>query len=127
MPQGWQASGSMVGSPVIGDHIEYMLSNRMLYALTATNAQVAASLDAGRANRFATLTLSGTSIFIGLNVWVFQGMVRRSTVVAKWVGLQQLLLIKWRKICQGLAHTAGKLPPSLPLTYFPLLCYHIIS
>jgi hypothetical protein len=105
----------------------YIFSKGMLYALTAANAEVVASLDAGQAYRFATPTLSGTSIFISLNAWVFQGMVRRSTVVAKWVGLQQLLLIKWRKICQGLAHTAGKLPPSFPLIYFPLLCYHIIS
>jgi outer membrane protein assembly factor BamB len=63
--QGWQASGGIVGSPVVGGHTVYSLSNGMIYALNMDSGQVVASLDVGKANRFATPTISGTSIFIG--------------------------------------------------------------
>ena len=63
--QGWQASGGIVGSPVVGGHTVYSLSNGMIYALNMDSGQVVTSLDVGEANRFATPTISGTSIFIG--------------------------------------------------------------
>ncbi len=65
MHQGWQASGGIVGSPVVGGHTVYSLSNGMIYALSMDSGQVVTSLDVGEANRFATPTISGTSIFIG--------------------------------------------------------------
>src|SRR5713226_6318710 len=63
--QGWQASGGIVGSPVVGGHTVYSLSNGMIYALNMDIGQVVTSLDVGKANRFSTPTISGTSIFIG--------------------------------------------------------------
>ena len=65
MHQGWQASGNIVGSPVVGGHTVYSLSNGMLYALDMNTGQVVRSLDIGQANRFATPTISGTSVFVG--------------------------------------------------------------
>lgn len=65
MRQGWQASGNIVGSPVVGGHTVYSLSNGKLYALDMNTGQVVTSLDVGQANRFATPTISGTSIFVG--------------------------------------------------------------
>lgn len=65
MHQGWQASGNIVGSPVAGGHTIYGLSNGMIYALNMGNGQVVTSLNVGQANRFATPTISGTSIFVG--------------------------------------------------------------
>lgn len=65
MHQGWQASGDIVGSPVVGGHTVYSLSNGNIYALNMANGQVITSLDVGQVNRFATPTIAGTSIFIG--------------------------------------------------------------
>ncbi len=65
MHQGWQASGSIVGSPVVGGHTLYSLSNGMIYALNIDTGQVVTSLNVGQANRFATPTISGATIFIG--------------------------------------------------------------
>jgi outer membrane protein assembly factor BamB len=65
MHQGWHASGNIVGSPVVGGHTIYSLSNGTLYALNMSNGQVVTQLSVGRANRFATPTLSGTTIFVG--------------------------------------------------------------
>jgi outer membrane protein assembly factor BamB len=65
MHQGWHASGNIVGSPVVGGHTVYSLSNGMIYALNMNTGQVVTSLSVGRANRFATPTISGTSIFMG--------------------------------------------------------------
>ena len=65
MHQGWQASGNIAGSPVVGGHTLYSLSNGMIYALNMDNGQVVTSLNVGQANRFATPTISGSSIFIG--------------------------------------------------------------
>ena len=65
MHQGWQASGNITGSPVVGGHTLYSLSNGMIYALNMDNGQVVTSLNVGQANRFATPTISGSSIFIG--------------------------------------------------------------
>ena len=65
MHQGWQAPGSIAGSPVVGGHTLYSLSNGLIYALNVDNGQVVTSLNVGQANRFATPTISGSSIFIG--------------------------------------------------------------
>jgi outer membrane protein assembly factor BamB len=65
MHQGWQASGNIVGSPVVGGHTLYSLSNGMIYALNIVTGQVVTSLNVGQANRFATPTISGATIFIG--------------------------------------------------------------
>ena len=65
MRQGWQASGDIVGSPVVGGHTVYSLSDGTLYALNMDSGQVLTSLNVGQVNRFATPTIAGTSIFIG--------------------------------------------------------------
>lgn len=64
MHQGWQA-GNVVGSPVVGGNTLYCLSNDTLYALNRTNGHLIASLNVGTANRFATPTISGTTVFVG--------------------------------------------------------------
>ncbi len=65
MQLGWQASGNITGSPVVGGHTVYSLTNDMLYALNRDSGQVLTSLNVGQVNRFATPTIAGTSIFIG--------------------------------------------------------------
>ena len=65
MHQGWRASRDIVGSPVVGGHTLYSISNGLIYALNIDTGQVVTSLNVGQANRFATPTISGTSIFIG--------------------------------------------------------------
>ncbi|HEY4032832.1 MAG TPA: PQQ-binding-like beta-propeller repeat protein [Ktedonobacteraceae bacterium] len=65
MHQGWHASGDIVGSPVVGGHTVYSLSNGMIYALNMDSGHVITSLNVGSANRFATPTIFGTSIFVG--------------------------------------------------------------
>jgi len=65
MHQGWQASGNIVGSPVVGGHTLYSLSNGMIYALNIDTGQVVTSMNVGQTNRFATPTISGATIFIG--------------------------------------------------------------
>lgn len=65
MHQGWQASGGIASSPVVGGHTLYSLSNGKIYALNLANGQVVTSLDVGQANRFATPTISGSRILVG--------------------------------------------------------------
>jgi outer membrane protein assembly factor BamB len=65
MQQGWQASGNITGSPVVGGHTVYSLSNGTLYALNMNSGRVVASLNVGQMSRFATPTIAGTNIFIG--------------------------------------------------------------
>jgi outer membrane protein assembly factor BamB len=65
MHQGWHASGDIVGSPVVGGHTVYSFSKGVMHALDMNSGQLVASLDVGTANRFATPTISGASIFIG--------------------------------------------------------------
>lgn len=65
MHQGWQASGDIVGSPVVGGHSVYSLSNGTLYALNMNTGQVVTSLNVGEMNRFATPTIFGSSVFAG--------------------------------------------------------------
>lgn len=62
---GWQASSNIVGSPVVGGHTIYSVANGTLYALGISNGQVVTSLSVGQTNRFATPTITGTSIFVG--------------------------------------------------------------
>ncbi len=64
MHQGWHAAG-INGSPVVGGHTVYSLANGMIYALNMNSGQVVASLNVGQANRFATPSISGASIFVG--------------------------------------------------------------
>lgn len=64
MHQGWHADG-IVGSPVVGGRTLYCLSNGILYALNVSSGQLITSLNVGSANRFATPTISGTTIFAG--------------------------------------------------------------
>ncbi len=63
--QGWHASDSITGSPIVGGHTVYSLSDGMIYALNMNNGQVVTSLNVGQANRFATPTIAGNSLFIG--------------------------------------------------------------
>lgn len=65
MHQGWQASQNIVGSPVVGGHTLYSLSNGLLYALNLDTGQVVTTLNVGQMNRFATPTISGRSMFVG--------------------------------------------------------------
>jgi outer membrane protein assembly factor BamB len=63
--QGWHASDSITGSPVVGGHTVYSLSDGMVYALNMNNGKVVTSLNVGETNRFATPTIAGNSLFIG--------------------------------------------------------------
>lgn len=65
MHQGWQASGDIVGSPVVGGHTVYSFSQGTMHALNMSTGQLVTSLYVGSANRFATPTIYNTSIFIG--------------------------------------------------------------
>jgi outer membrane protein assembly factor BamB len=67
MHQGWQASGDIVGSPVVGGHTVYSFSNGVMHALNMHSGQLVASLNVGSANRFVSPTIYGTSLFIGTN------------------------------------------------------------
>ncbi|HEX6779404.1 MAG TPA: hypothetical protein VF099_14435, partial [Ktedonobacterales bacterium] len=62
---GWHAAGTITGSPIVGGHTVYSLSNGMIYALNMDSGKVITSLNVGQANRFATPTIAGTTIFIG--------------------------------------------------------------
>jgi outer membrane protein assembly factor BamB len=70
MHQGWHASGDIVGSPVVGGHTLYSISNGTIYALNVDTGHLVASLNVGAASRFSTPTISGTSIFIGTNTGI---------------------------------------------------------
>src|SRR5579884_1082471 len=63
--QGWHASSNIFGSPVVGGHTIYSLSNGTLYALNMNTGQPITSRNVGNTNRFATPPLSGTTIFVG--------------------------------------------------------------
>jgi outer membrane protein assembly factor BamB len=65
--QGWHNAQGINGSPVVGGHTVYSLTTAgVLYALNMNSGQVVASLNlGGPANRFATPTLSGSSVFVG--------------------------------------------------------------
>ncbi|HKV59021.1 MAG TPA: PQQ-binding-like beta-propeller repeat protein, partial [Ktedonobacteraceae bacterium] len=65
MHLGWQASGSIFGSPIVGGHTVYSISSDTLYALNMDSGQVVTSLNVGQMNRFATPTIAGSNVFIG--------------------------------------------------------------
>jgi outer membrane protein assembly factor BamB len=65
MHRGWQAAATIVGSPVIGGNTLYSIANSTLYALNRASGRVVASLHVGQATRFATPTISGTTVFVG--------------------------------------------------------------
>ena len=64
---GWRARQQVTGSPVIGGNTVYSLdpAGGMLYALDAETGSVRATLSVGTTSRFATPTLTQSSIFIG--------------------------------------------------------------
>ena len=70
MHLGWQASGDIFGSPVVGGHTVYSFSNGTMHALNMNTGQLITSLHIGSANRFVTPTLFKTSIFIGTNIGI---------------------------------------------------------
>ena len=70
MHQGWQASGEIVGSPVVGGHTVYSFSNGVMHALDMHTWQLVASLNVEPANRFVTPTISANSIFIGTDTGI---------------------------------------------------------
>lgn len=65
MHQGWHAASNINGSPVVGGHTVYSLTNDTLYALSMNSGQLITSLNVGQANRFVTPTISGSNIFVG--------------------------------------------------------------
>lgn len=65
MRVGWQASGNIFGSPIVGGHTVYSHSSNTLYALNMNTGQVITSLNVGQLNRFVTPTIAGSGIFIG--------------------------------------------------------------
>ncbi len=64
---GWQASGTVTGSPVVGGHTVYSLdpNGGTLYALDADSGTVRTSAPVGTTSRFATPTLSGGLVLVG--------------------------------------------------------------
>ncbi len=64
---GWQASGQVTGSPVIGGNTVYSLNpgGGTLYALNADTGSVRASVPVGTSSRFATPTLLQNTIYVG--------------------------------------------------------------
>ena len=70
MHQGWQASGDIVGSPVVGGHTVYSFSNGVMHALNMNTGKLIASFKVGSANRFVSPTIYGTSIFIGTDTGI---------------------------------------------------------
>ncbi len=64
---GWQAPSQVTGSPVIGGHTVYSLSNSdgKLYALDSVTGKVRTTIAVPQVSRFATPTLSGSNILIG--------------------------------------------------------------
>jgi outer membrane protein assembly factor BamB len=64
---GWQAPEQVNGSPVVGGRTVYSLEPGagVLYALDDATGQVRATLSVGATSRFATPTLSQSSVFIG--------------------------------------------------------------
>jgi len=65
--RGWQASGNINGSPIIGGHTVYSLGGGAVHALDSQTGKEIAQADVGTTTRFATPTLSGNLIFVGTN------------------------------------------------------------
>jgi outer membrane protein assembly factor BamB len=70
MQQGWYASATIYGSPVVGGHTIYSFSDGVLYALKMSNGQLITSLNIGAANHFVTPTILGTTLFIGTSAGI---------------------------------------------------------
>jgi outer membrane protein assembly factor BamB len=64
---GWQASGSVTGSPVVGGRTVYCLAPGagVLYAFDAATGRVRTTVTVGGTYEWATPALSGRSIFVG--------------------------------------------------------------
>ncbi len=62
---GWQASGDINGSPIIGGHTVYSIGKGSLHALNSQTGKEIAQADVGDTSRFATPTLSGNFVFVG--------------------------------------------------------------
>jgi outer membrane protein assembly factor BamB len=64
---GWQAPGSVTGSPVVGGRTVYSLdpAGGTLYALDAGSGATRASAPVGETSRFATPTLAGGLVLVG--------------------------------------------------------------
>jgi len=64
---GWHAHSQITGSPVIGGHTVYSLdpNGGTLYALNMQDGNTVTSLSVGATSRFATPTLSGSTLFVG--------------------------------------------------------------
>jgi len=67
MTLGWKAPSHVTGSPIIGGNTVYSLdpNGGTLYALNIQNGSTVTSLDIDKTSRFATPTLSGSTLFIG--------------------------------------------------------------
>jgi outer membrane protein assembly factor BamB len=67
MTPGWKAPSHIMGSPIIGGHTVYSLdpNGGTLYALNIQDGTIVTSLDIGTTSRFATPTLSGSTLFVG--------------------------------------------------------------
>lgn len=62
---GWHTASAITGSPIVGGHTVYSISNGTLYALNKDTGQIVTSLNVqAPTNRFATPTLSGTMLFV---------------------------------------------------------------
>ena len=64
---GWKAPRQIAGSPVIGGDTVYTLDpvGGVLYALDAGTGAIRARFKVGAASRFATPTISGSTVFVG--------------------------------------------------------------
>ncbi len=64
---GWLAPNAVTGSPVIGGQTVYTLNPGAgtLYALNAATGAVRATVAVGVSSRFATPSISGTTLFVG--------------------------------------------------------------
>jgi len=75
---GWQASGQVTGSPVIGGNTVYSLNpgGGTLYGLNAATGSVRASVSVDATSRFATPTLFQNMIFIGTMTGIVAVQIR---------------------------------------------------
>src|SRR5579859_4716335 len=64
---GWQASGEVIGSPIVAGHTVYSVNHntRMFYALNLSDGTTRFSLSVGKTSRFITPTPANGYIFIG--------------------------------------------------------------
>ena len=64
---GWKAPRQISGSPVIGGDTVYSLDpyGGVLYALNAGTGAIRATLKVGVTSRFATCTISGSTVYVG--------------------------------------------------------------